>query len=89
METFEFVGTSSGDGECFCFSVDIETFIKLYGKAYYEEELRYRKECYDEVPSLYESRKEEYLNPTSMDVYPSKFFKSDKKLKIKIEVEEV
>ena len=32
MKSMEFIGTSSGDGESFCWEVDVETFKQIVGR---------------------------------------------------------
>lgn len=84
---YEFNAMSGGDMECFCFLVDKETFIKIYGEEFYTFQLAYHKAWHQEVYS--EPGAEPFVEPTEWPIYPDKFFKSGKNLKIKIEVEEL
>lgn len=75
----EFEGLISGDGECFCFNVDRETFIRLMG----------------EEPSIYDYSEFDLNDNGNIvpkgnkfRVYPGAIFGYDKeKKKIKIEIE--
>ncbi|CAK0743189.1 hypothetical protein CCP1ISM_160018 [Azospirillaceae bacterium] len=70
----------SGDGECFCFSVDIETYIKLFGKEKYDQEVKFQKESCDEIGMEYEER-------TIWHVYPNQLLGligKDKEVKLEI-----
>jgi hypothetical protein len=73
----------SGDGECFAFKVDFETFKKLNPHWEFEEEL---------VRENYENIDKEY-NPNSIEwlIYPGQLFETDKrqKYKVTITVEEI
>jgi hypothetical protein len=80
--TFEFSGVASGDGECFCFFVDKDTYIKLCGQDQYEFELSTLKEFHEEC-----RREEPFEEPQEWPVYPHKFFVSGHMLNIKIEVD--
>jgi hypothetical protein len=84
MSKFEFNAKAAGDGECFCFFVDKETYIKFCGEQSYVDELNYLEESNTDVmgPLPFEE-------PTVWKLYPHHFFKSGSKLKIKIEVEEL
>ncbi len=84
---YEFNAMSGGDGECFCFFVDKETYIKICGEEEYAFELAHLKSWHEEVYS--EPGSEPFTEPTEWPIYPNKFFKSSTNLKIKIEVEEL
>lgn len=84
IKTFEFDAISSGDGECFAFKVDKDTFIKILGIDEYNAEIEYRKEFHREIcPDM------ELEPQTEFFIYPGEFFKGGKKLKIKIQVEDL
>ena len=82
----EFVASAGGDGECFAFIVNKQTFINIMGIEEYNKEMEYRKEFHDEVFS--QPGSEPFVEPTEWPIYPHVFFNSKCKLKIKIEVEE-
>ena len=84
MNKFEFTAAAGGDCECFCFFVDKETYIKFCGEQAYKDELEYLEEFNEEV-----SGPLSFEEPTVWKLYPHEFFKSGRKLKIKIEVEEL
>lgn len=75
---YEFDAIPGGDGECFCFNVDKETYIKLLGQKAFDDEIIYQKEFAKEVEC-------EFIEPTKFQVFPHEFFGEGKK-HIKIEV---
>jgi hypothetical protein len=84
---FEFEGIPGGNGECFHFVVDKETFIRIRGVEFYKQELEYQKLWHNEVftgPSAIP-----FIEPTEWFIDPSIFFDGKSKLKIKIEIEEI
>jgi hypothetical protein len=86
MAKFEFIAKPSGDGECFQFEIHKEELIKLKGKKFYEDEIKFMKESHEE---LYETK---FIKPTKFKLYPGEFFKltnPNKKLKISITTEEI
>jgi len=92
MKTFKFSGMAGSDGECFCFFVDKETYIRICGEEYYKFELEHLKLWHEETTrnnSNGNSLPEPFVEPTEWPIYPNEFFKSGNQLKIKIEVEEL
>ena len=86
MYTTTFVGKFSGDGECFCWKTDLETY-KRYDR-HWEAEIAYKQEFnieqgYAKDYGIYEDNWE--LHPTSL----FKHLNVQKKYKITINVEEV
>lgn len=70
----------SGDGECFCFSVDTETYIKLFGREKYDEEVAFQKESCNEIGMKHEER-------TVWNIYPNQLLNMiGKKNEVKIEI---
>ena len=82
---FEFEAYAGGDGECFAFIVDKETFIRLMGIEEYNREMEFRKEFHNEIFSG--PGAEPFVEPTEWPIYPNQFFK--KRMRIKIDTEEV
>lgn len=76
MKSVEFEAVSSGDHECFCFDVDKDNYEKLV-------ESDFREECPDSC--FHESLYKVYMN----DILDKLEIGKHKKLKIKIEVEEI
>ena len=86
MNKIEFVGELGGDNECFCFWVDKETYIKIHGQEDYDREVEYINDWNKDIPTCPRKIEEE------MKIYPGTLFgyqNSGKKMKIKIEFEEV
>jgi hypothetical protein len=81
---FEFNAKASGDGECFCFLVDKETYIKICGEQQYKDELKYLEEFNDDL-----SGPLPFVEPTEWQLYPHEFFQSGANLSIKIETAEI
>jgi hypothetical protein len=77
---YKFEAIPSGDGECFCFKVDKETYIALMGKKAYDAEIDYQQILAQEsgLP---------YIKQDYMLIYPHVFFNGTNKLKISISVE--
>jgi hypothetical protein len=87
MKKYEFYGIPSGNGECFHFVVDKETYIRILGKDRYDMELQYQREWHNEVftgPSA-----TPFIESSEWYIDPSIFFDGKSKLKIKIEIEEI
>jgi hypothetical protein len=93
MKTFEFTGMAGGNGECFCFFVDKETYIKICGDESYKFELEHLKSWHEEITKAHVSdgisQPEPFVEPIEWPIYPNEFFKSGNLLKIKIDVEEL
>ena len=93
MKVFEFTGLAGGDGECFCFFVDKETYIRICGNEHYQFELEHLKSWHEEITRVNvadgNSPPEPFVEPIEWPIYPHEFFKSGNPLKIKIEVEEL
>lgn len=88
MKKYEFKTEVGGDGECFCFFVDKETYISLVGKEQYEHELNFLKESHKQTQ--YHNTCEKFVEPVKWPIYPHLFFRSNNKLlKVKIEIEEI
>ena len=87
MPKYEFDAVSGGDGECFCFYVDKETFIRLLGEERYNMEVEHLRSWHTEVYS--EPGSEPFSEPTEWPIYPHTFFNSGKSIRVKIEVEEL
>lgn len=66
IRTFD--GKLSGDGECFCFKVSTQEYIKLFGTDRYLAEVAYRRELHDDFKADDEER---FIEPTEWEVYPS------------------
>jgi hypothetical protein len=80
----EFVARPGGNGECFLFYVDKETYIRLYGQHSYDMDMECNKRWNEDMPDL--KRPEQ----TEFEVCTGHFFNRDnKKVKVKIEWEEV
>jgi hypothetical protein len=77
---YTFEAIPSGDGECFCFKVDKETYIMLLGQKAYDEEIDFQQSSAQELGLAF--KKPEY-----MFIYPHVFFNGIQKLKISITVE--
>lgn len=66
-----------GDGECFCFLVDKETYIKIKGESRYLEEVAYLREAHEEryqyqtYGSDVPLEKEKFVEPLEWQIYPS------------------
>jgi len=72
----EFEGLATGDGGCFCFEVDEETYRKIMGERDYQIELAYRRE-------------EPFSAPKHWWVYPMfGVTEEGKRYKVRVEVEE-
>lgn len=90
MKSFEFIGIPSGDGESFCWEVDIETFKKVMG---------FEPDGWDYVKHKYrfdKNGKVEFYDLSGLvKLYPNFIFSKNEpterygKLKIKIEYEEM
>lgn len=90
MKTYEFIGVPSGDGECFCWEVDVDTFKKVTGREH---------DGWDYVSCDHKWGKDgnmEFYNLSELvKLYPDHIFSKDTpferygKLKIKIEFEEM
>ena len=77
-KTIEFTAINSGDYECFCWDVDIETFKKIKGK---------EPDVFDYV-EINRSDIDNYKPiGDKVRLYPNDIFKSDRKIKVKIEIE--
>ena len=87
MAKYEFDAISGGDGECFCFFVDKETFIRLMGVDNYYMEIEYLRSWHNEIHS--EPGSDPFTEPVEWPIYPHKFFDSGKSIRVKIEVEEL
>jgi hypothetical protein len=74
----------SGDGECFCFIVNTETYIKLFGKERLDQEIKFQKESCQEIEMEYIERTEWYVYPNELLGLIGK----DKEVKIEIEMTE-
>lgn len=90
MKSFEFIGKPSGDGESFCWEVDVETFKQITGEEpegwdYVDKEYKYNANGSVEFYNLSEL----------VRLYPDDIFSKDtpferfSKLKIRIEFEEM
>ena len=77
-KTIEFTGINSGDYECFCWNVDIETFKRIKGEEpdafNYVEIDRSDIDNYKPIGN-------------KVKLYPNDIFKRNKRIKIKIEIE--
>ena len=77
-KTIEFTGINSGDYECFCWDIDIETFKRIKGEE-------------PDVFNYIEIDRSDIDNykPISDKVrlYPNDIFERDRRIKIKIEIE--
>jgi len=82
---FEFEAYAGGDGECFAFIVNKQTFINIMGIEEYNKEMEYRKEFHKEFFS--EPGSEPFVEPTEWPIYPNQFFKN--RMRIKIETDEL
>jgi hypothetical protein len=90
MKTYEFIGKPSGDGESFCWEVDVETFKKVTGE---------EPEGWDYVSCEHKWDKDgniEFYNLSELvKLYPDDIFSKNEsferynQLKIKIEYEEI
>lgn len=85
MKKFTFEGILSGDGECFCFKVDKETWIRINGQQDYDYEIAYQKAACAEIG-------QEYVEPTHMLLYPGDIFyyndgEGDQHNKVRVSVE--
>lgn len=80
---FEFVGINSGDGECFCFEVDKETFIKITGRE--PENLDYADGEWNDSDLDFVPYEDSLIR-----LYPYFLFgEFGKKVKVKLVVEEI
>jgi len=90
MKSFEFIGTPSGDGESFCWEVDVDTFKQVVGREpdgwdYVNKEFKF-----DDNGEIVFSNLSELVM-----LYPDHIFSKDTpferygKLNIKIEFEEM
>ena len=74
----EFTGINSGDYECFCWDVDIETFKRIKGK---------EPDVFDYV-EIDRSDIDNYKPiGDKVRLYPNDIFKRNSKVKVKIEIE--
>ena len=73
----QFEGVPSGDGECFCWEVDEETYKQIEGEASWKLEKELKKDM-----------KDTYGDETPWRLYPGTIFRGNKKQKITIIVEE-
>lgn len=78
MTTKKFIGEFSGDGECFCWEVDIKTYIKI---------TKEEPDVYDYVERDYS---EGFFEPKPkgnlVKLYPSNIFGHDNEGKYEIEI---
>ncbi len=79
---YQFEGKPSGDGECFCFEVDVETYKAICGLEDYYSTKSYREVWAEENGTPYPDE--------PWRIYPGKLFGNKwKKLRITITYEEV
>lgn len=74
----KFKAKLSGDGECFCFLVDKDTYIRLKGKKEYTKELKLNKEMNKEIGCNI---------PFEYYIYPRDLFGYNKETEVETEVE--
>lgn len=80
MTKITFTAEPSGDGECFCFKVSKEEYIKILGEETYKNDLKMVEEQEKEMkeycsPEEYQKYLEEKKNiPEDYRIYPSHFF---------------
>ena len=77
-KTIEFTAINSGDYECFCWDVDIETFKKIKGEE--PDEFDYAEiddSDFDNIKPIGDK----------VRLYPNDIFKKNRKIKVKIEIE--
>jgi hypothetical protein len=84
IKNVSFVGTPSGDGECFCFNVTEAEYIALKGEESHRQEVEYRKEMNEDCG------REMYTAESPWRIYPDCLFgNSKRKLKVTITIEEL
>ena len=92
MKSVTFIGTPSGDGECFCWSIDLDTHKEFHRG--WEEDIKYRQNWniengYPENQGIYSEpwiHGEWQLYPTQINNFLDL---SKKKYKITVTVEEI
>lgn len=72
----------SWDGECFCFNVNTEDYVKLFGKEKYDQEVKFQKESCQEIEMEYIERTEWYVYQNELLGLIGK----DKEVKLEIEI---
>lgn len=67
-----------GNGECFCFKVDKETYIQIKGMERYLQDIVYLKECHEEIQRFegqteeqIQLEKDKFVEPVEFEIYPS------------------
>lgn len=70
MNQVAFEARLGGVGACFCFIVSTSTYIFLFGRERYEEELRYIKEAHTGLCEINKTE-EKFVEPTEFAVFPS------------------
>lgn len=98
MKTIKFTGINSGDGECFCWEVDEETFIKIKGRKPEIFDYDYNINCndLDEFDKAFDNDDLDFIKKHGvLRIYPNDIFEEwdennpckKSKIKVKIEME--
>jgi len=83
-KSISITGIPSGDGECFCFDVTEEEYIRIKGEKYHADEVTYRKEMNDET------EREIYSSDSPWRIYPNDIFGNVKEpIHVSVTIKEV